>query len=69
LRALVAAPSLGIGVLPVDPVTNRPTNPGRDSSLQGFAGRIPNVFLPMMLGGARAFSLPSLHKIHRVCTY
>ena len=39
-------------MLPIDPSTGRANNPARDSALQGFAGQIPNVVLPMCLGGA-----------------
>jgi hypothetical protein len=41
--------ALGMDVLPTDKSTGRPSNPARDSGLQGFAGQIPNVFLPMTL--------------------
>ena len=44
--------ALGIDVLPVDPATGRTKNPARDQGLQGYAAQIPNVFLPMFLGGA-----------------
>lgn len=41
--------------------TGRASNPARDSSLQGFAGQIPNVILPMMLGGAIRWFPSHLH--------
>ena len=43
--------SLGPDVLPVGE-DGRPSNAGRDTQLQGWAGRVPNVFLPMALGSA-----------------
>ena len=39
--------SLGPDVLPVG-ADGRPSNAGRDSQLQGWAGRVPSVFAPLL---------------------
>lgn len=43
--------ALGVDVLPIGP-DGRPSNPARDSNLQGYAGLLPNAILPLFLGGA-----------------